>query len=97
MRLFKENAEDALTYADTVILKVAPTGSSVHVNAEGYNESKIKLKFESAKLIYASQDWPEIVDSSQKVKINNGNNRLILFNDENEIFLEIEHFGCKNI
>ena len=97
MRFFEERAEDVLIYADTLIYNVIVKGNVILIEGKAFDDLKIQLRFEDSKLISSWEDWPERVEGSQKIKLKNDKKRLILFTDENEIFLEIEYGCCKNI
>jgi hypothetical protein len=94
MKLFTESKESRVSYADTIIEKVVESGESVLVSIECYDQTKDKLSFQKAKLIQLANELPERVETAQTVKLKNGRKRLFLFDDEDEIILEIEFDIC---
>jgi len=93
----KLKTEDYLTYADSVIKNILTEGQTVIVKAETYDQFELNLKFNESKVIQSSGDFPERVEVAQKIKLKNGKLRLILFNDDNELFFEIEYSSCNDI
>ena len=90
----KDNPEQDLLYADVVLRAVTEIESGIEVKAEAYDQSCLSLYFNEASIIKFTEDCPEIVDAGQHLKLKNGRQRLILFNDEKKIFFEIEFSEC---
>lgn len=84
-----------MTYADTTLLDIGKNGGHIDVQAEGWDESELNLRFNCANLIKDLDDGPERVEYSQLIKLKNGRRRLILFDDEKTIFFEIEYEDCE--
>ena len=84
-----------MTYADTVLIGIGKSDGGIDVQAEGYDQSKLNLRFNRATLITDLDDGPERVEYSQLVGLKNGRRRLILFDDEKTIFFEVEYEDCE--
>lgn len=94
MKLFTETKENLIQYADTVIENVDTASENVLVSIESYDQEKVDLAFQQATLIKVTSELPERVETAQLLKLKNKNKRLILFNDDLEIILEIEFNKC---
>lgn len=97
MRIFSEKPEDSLLWADTLILKVSQNSSDYLVDFIDWQNNKRQLTFSSARIINSLLDERERVEKGQIIKLKNGRKRIILFNDDNEIILEIEWDQCNAI
>ncbi|WP_144394847.1 hypothetical protein [Pleionea sediminis] len=92
-----ESPEESLGYADTILLGVEVFESYIDVVAEYYDQSKLNIRFRQASLIKYPDDGPERVESAKVLKLNEGRRRLILRDDDNIVFFEIEYSHCESI
>ena len=96
--MFSTNFEDILFYADTYIFKVIVSNANCIVHYESWNNEKSTLTFTHHRII-SKLDIPngDRVETGQLIKLKNSRNRIVLFDDDNEIILEIEYKKCLTI
>ncbi|MEZ9142805.1 MULTISPECIES: hypothetical protein [unclassified Shewanella] len=96
--MFSTNLEDILFYADTIISKIVISDCNCVVYYEGWDDKKSTLTFNHSKIIYNTIDPDgERVETGQLIKLKNNRMRIVLFDDENKIFLELEYDQCHSI
>ena len=84
-------------WADTLILEVSQNNLDYLVDFIDWENSKCQLTFSNAKIINSLLGEHERVEKGQIIKLKNGRKRIILFNDDNEIIIEIEWDQCNAI
>jgi len=97
MGLFTEKPEDKITYADTVIKQIEHDENEIRAVIECYYQEQAELKFVNGRLLALSDDLPERVESTQIIKLKNKNKRLIVFDDDLGIILELEYSQCVQV
>ena len=91
MRLFKEYPPESLTYADTKIRAVGSEQDTVKVEAIGYDDKHLKLFFQKARIVTILDGGHDRVEIGKIIKLKNGLKRIFLYNDDFDLFLEIEY------
>ena len=94
---FKQaTAAEHLLYADTDICSVTESDGNIRIVAKGYGGENLVIDLLEPRIIYPFQnEHYERVEHGQVIKLGNHRKRLILFNDDNEIFLELEFSKSK--
>lgn len=92
----KTEPEELLLYADTDVDDVAFTDGVAMVMGTDYADAPFALRFLGAKVLCFLEN-PERVEKGQIVKLKNRAKRLILFNDEDELFFEVEFKTCESL
>ncbi len=91
----KANPEKLLLYADTEINDVIFADGVVMVRGTDYADTPFALRFSRATILRFPRSL-ERVEKGQIVKLKNNAKRLLLFNDEGELFLEVEFLTCES-
>ena len=94
----RQEPADVLLYADTEITEVNKSKNAVTVSATGYDDTtRLRLHFLGGRVIEDKTEESCRVEDGQIVRLKNGARRLILFDDDGFLILELEYQQSKQI
>ncbi len=94
----RQEPADVLLYADTEITEVDISKNAVTVSATEYdNTTHVRLHFLGGRVIEDKTEESSRVEDGQIVRLRNGAKRLILFDDDGILILELEYQQSKEI
>ncbi len=89
------SASEASPLQGAAVYEVSTATGTVTVRGADYSESPISLQFFDAAVLRSVLGSTQRVEDGQAVKLQNGMRRLLLFDDDGLLFLEIKLLRCE--